>query len=197
MTEGAAVNSEVATISAEDPDQADNGRIVFLLALNPMDAFVIQGNRLLVKTPSALDRTKATTLTIKISAKDAGGLSLTEDFVISVLDANDPPTDLALSAYSFNENVPKGTPVASISAQDKDVGQKHVFEVVSPKDLFEVTGGSQLILKKAMDFEQKSSVKIEIKVTDNGLPPLSTASNFTLRVSRFFRSRRWCPAGVR
>lgn len=177
------MNSKVGDISAADPDASDKGRLTLVLSSNPDDIFLLKDNELLVKTPAAMDRIKNPSLTIQVTAKDPGGLSFSKSFVISVLDANDPPTDLALSVEHFNENVAIGTVVATISSQDKDEGQKHSYEVVNPKDTFGMTGGSHLTIKRKVDFEKEASVGVEIKVTDDGSPPLSAARNFTLKVS--------------
>ena len=72
------------------------------------------------------------------------------------------------------ENSPLGTPVGVLSAVDEDVGQSLSYSM-SGGSSFSVTGNT-VIVSGAVDFETTPSITFEVKVQDNGFPPLSVGN---------------------
>ena len=60
----------------------------------------------------------------------SGGLWSEKAFTISVSDANEQPTDIALSNSSIAENQPAGTIVGSFSSTDPDAGDTGTYALV-------------------------------------------------------------------
>ena len=100
--------------------------------------------------------------------------------------SNSAPTDITLSASAFNENLPSGTQVASLTATDSDNGDSHTFTLASgngtndaDNNYFTIQGAS-LKTSGTFDFETKSSYNIYINVND-GIANYAKA--FTVTVS--------------
>ena len=56
-----------------------------------------------------------TSYTICVKTTDLGGLTFRKQFAISILDSNDPPTNITLSNDSIAENLPVATLVGTIN----------------------------------------------------------------------------------
>src|SRR5262249_5169745 len=78
-----------------------------------------------------------------------------------VLEANNAPTDIALSGTSVAENQPSGTTVGTLSTTDPDSGDSHTYSLVSgPGDTdnasFTIVG-NELKTAASFNFEAQSS----------------------------------------
>ena len=88
-----------------------------------------------------------------------------------------PPTDIALSASSLQENNVPGATIGTLSATDPNPGDTHTFTLVSgagdaDNAAFTITG-TVLSINGNADFENKSAYSIRVRATDNGAPPSS------------------------
>ncbi|MFL2590676.1 MAG: cadherin domain-containing protein, partial [Flavobacteriaceae bacterium] len=99
---------------------------------------------------------------------------------------NYAPTDITLSATAFNENLPSGTHVASLTATDQDNNDTHSFTLASgngtndaDNNYFTIQGAS-LKTSGTFDFETKSSYNIYINTNDGAA---NYAKAFTVTVS--------------
>src|SRR5206468_171920 len=85
---------------------------------------------------------------------------------------NSPPTDLAVSPSSVQENQPIGTTVGTFSTTDPNAGNTFTYTLVSgtgsaDNGSFTINGG---VLKTAavFDYETRSSYSIRVRTTDQG-----------------------------
>ena len=99
---------------------------------------------------------------------------------------NYAPTDITLSATAFNENLPSGTHVASLTATDQDNNDTHTFTLASgngtndaDNNYFTIQGAS-LKTSGTFDFETKSSYNVYINTNDG---TDNYAKAFTLSVN--------------
>jgi len=99
---------------------------------------------------------------------------------------NSAPTDISLSASAFNENLPTGTHIASLTATDSDNGDSHTFTLASgngtndaDNNHFTIQGAS-LKTSGTFDYETKSSYNIYINTNDG---TVNYAKAFTLTVN--------------
>ena len=86
---------------------------------------------------------------------------------------NEAPTALSLSATAFNENIPAGSLVASLSSSDPDTSpQSFSYALVAgagdTDNLAFFVTGNQLHITRSPDYEIKSSYGIRLKTTDQG-----------------------------
>lgn len=97
---------------------------------------------------------------------------------------NLPPTNLALSATSFEENLPAGTLLGTLSTTDPNAVNSHTYTFVtglgSTDNASFTISGNQLKTSSVVDYENQPTFTVRIKTTDAG--GLSFEKNFTLTV---------------
>lgn len=125
------------------------------------------------------------TVNITITATDPDGATVSDDILLTVVNVNDNPTDLTVSALSIDENSTVGTSIGSLSTVDIDAGDSFTYTLVSGtgssnNDLFDISSGS-LITKAAIDFEANPTLSIRLKTTDSG--GASFEKSFTVTVN--------------
>ncbi len=111
--------------------------------------------------------------------------TLDQNFVISIVDRNDPPTEISLSSEDVNENQPKETAVGTLTAADQDAGETHTYTLVSgsggtDNDSF-LIDNNLLKTNEEFDFETKKTYSVRIKVTDKDEEEF--AKSFTINVN--------------
>lgn len=122
---------------------------------------------------------------ITITATDPDGASVTDNIVLTVLNVNDTPTDLSVSALAIAENSATGTMIGSLSSTDVDAGDSFTYTLVAGSgsdnnNLFDISNG-ELVSAGAIDFESAATLSIRLKTTDSG--GASYEKIFTVAVS--------------
>src|ERR671937_476769 len=129
--------------------------------------------------------------TICVRSTDNGGLSFDKQFVISITNVNEPPTDITLSNNSIDENKPSGSLVGNLAETgDPDSGETYTFSVVvngcsgtfNDSSNFQ-TSGSQLQSAVSFNYEATNSYTICVRVNDPGSPNLSFDKQFTITIN--------------
>jgi len=161
----------VGTFSADDEDSSDTQTFTFASGVGDTDnsSFQITGDTL--KTNAAFDFEAKDSYSIRVKSDDGNGGTVEEEFTISVSDANDQPSDIALSNASVDENQPSGTTVGTLSTIDQDSGDTHTYTLVSgtgsdDNGSFQITNGT-LQTNAKFDFETKDSYTVRVQ-TDDG-----------------------------
>jgi hypothetical protein len=169
VPENSPLGTVVGQLTATDPDAGDTHTFE-LVANGGVDnaSFLIEGNQL--KTAAQLDFETKNTYLVHVRATDAGGLSIEQSLVITVIDSNDAPTDVTLAPSAVVEDAALGTLVGLLSADDPDVGDVHTFELVAAADdadnaMF-VIEGNELRTAAPLDFETQSTLQILVRATD-------------------------------
>ena len=97
--------------------------------------------------------------------------SVTQEWMITVLEENLIPTELELSSYSIDEYNELGDVVGTLSTTDPNDADTHTYSLVSgagDTDNASFTiSGNELLAAEAFDFESQSSYAIRIQ-TDDG-----------------------------
>tara|TARA_Y100001968_G_scaffold36907_1_gene28321 strand:+ start:3828 stop:7028 length:3201 start_codon:yes stop_codon:yes gene_type:complete len=105
---------------------------------------------------------------------ESGFLDLYEAITIAkTYEANIAPTNWQLSQTKFDENIPAGSIIATLSAVDENQSDTHTFTLVdgyieSSDNKFFTIDGNQLKIISSPDYETKSSYSIVLKTTDQG-----------------------------
>ncbi|MFZ9520009.1 MAG: cadherin domain-containing protein [Silvanigrellaceae bacterium] len=163
ITENNAVNAAVATISTTDPDASST----FTYAVSGTDAssFTISGNSLLAAVSFNFEA--KSTYNITLTTTDQGTLQFSKGFTITVVNANDAPTSIALSAASISENNALNAFVGTISGVDPDAVDTMTFSISGGTDAasFNVSG-TNLRASSVFDFETKNSYSVTLRATD-------------------------------
>lgn len=155
--------SLVGVLTTTDTDLNDSH--TYSITGSDAEFFQIVGNELL--TTQKLNFEDRSGFDITIQSADAGGLNIQKDYTIDVLNVNDAPRELSLSASSINEEVVKGIKIANLSVLDDDEGDQHKYTLSGPDaSSFQIVL-NELRTGKKFNFEEKSSYNISITVTDS------------------------------
>ena len=109
---------------------------------------------------------------VELVVTDDGGLSDVQSFTITVINVNDPPTNITLSNNTVNENEPMDTLVGTLGTEDPDIGSSFTYSLVTGSgdtgnEFFEIVG-NQLQTAENLNFEIQSIFIVRIRSTDNG-----------------------------
>ena len=102
---------------------------------------------------------------LTITTDDGNGGTFSKDFTLTVVDLNEPPTNITLTNDTIDENEAAGTTIGTLSNNDPDAGDTHFYSLTPPNDTFRIDGD---ILKtsRILDFETKNSYTLSITADD-------------------------------
>ena len=97
-------------------------------------------------------------------------MTLDKEITVYVADINESPENVLLSTFAFNENIVRGSAIATLSTSDPDSGETHSYALVSGEgdadnSAFTIDG-DQLKIIGLPDFETKSSYSIRLETKD-------------------------------
>nr|XP_046180966.1 protocadherin alpha-3-like [Oncorhynchus gorbuscha] len=188
IAESTLPGAKFSLLEASDGDVGKN--TVSTYKLSPNEYFSLDIHRgesvsaeLVLQT--ALDREKQPVIQLTLTAIDGGNppRSGTTEIKINVLDNNDNRPIFSSSLYKTRvfENVPIGTTVIHVNANDIDEGtnseivyslrtkgQDHILE------RFQIDSKTGTItVKDAVDFEESPAFEIHVQASDRGQPPMA------------------------
>ena len=185
FTENIAAGTAVATLSNTDPDSGDSFTYALVAGTGDDDnaAFSIESNQLKIK--ESPDFEIKSSYSIRVQTKDSGGLTFEKAFTLNVNDLNEVPTDLLVSASTFDENISAGSVVANLSSTDEDSGDTHTYSLVSgsgdtDNSAFTIDG-NQLKINTSPDYESQSTYSIRLQTKDSA--GLTFEKSFTFNVN--------------
>ena len=146
------------------------------------EVFFINKSSLVVAWAERLNFESRDLWTLKVRSTDPFGESVTSSVEIRLLDMNENPSGILLSADAFLEHAPVGTVVGSLSARDPDLYDNHTFALVSdPSGVFSVEGKTLKIFAD-VDFETttRNPLTILLRTTDRAGLSFEQALNITL-----------------
>ncbi|MGR3278198.1 putative Ig domain-containing protein [Acaryochloris marina NIES-2412] len=168
VAEQQSTGTVIGQLTSLDPDGGDIH--TYELVDNAQGRFQIVGDQLQVADGTLIDFETATEYNLTVRSTDAGGLSHTQAFTITVTDINEAPTEITLSPNAILENSPDNSLIGSLSTDDPDQGDTHTYELVSgtgdtDNAAFTLTD-DQLYLQSSPDFETQSSYSLRVRSTD-------------------------------
>lgn len=106
-------------------------------------------------------------ITVKVITSDGTG-SVSDEFVITVVNTNDAPTAITLSASSVTEHAGAGTLVGVISVEDPDVGDTAALSLLDSAGGRFALSGNQLVVARSavLDYEKETSHTVTVRATD-------------------------------
>ena len=120
-----------------------------------------------------------------VSETIEGDNEVSRIFTVSIA-ANNPPSDIALSNSSLQENQPSGANVGTFSTSDSDSGDSHSYTLVSGAGSADnasfTISGSSLQASSSFNYETQSNFTVRIRSTDNGSPSEFFEEAFTVTV---------------
>ena len=119
-------------------------------------------------------------LEVKVIASD-GTLTTNDTFTLTVVNTNDSPTALTLSASAVDENV-SGGEVGDLATTDVDVGDTHTYTLTgADADSFEVVDGKLKFKSTQLpNFEVKSTYALTVTSTDAAGSSLAQSFSITI-----------------
>ena len=174
-----AASAVIGTLTASDVDSGDTHSYTV-----SDSRFEVVGNQLKLKDGVSLDFEAEHDVNITVTAEDAGGLTYSESFTLTVNDVNEAPTAVALT------NTVTSTPenggaikVADIGITDDALGTNVLSLSGTDASAFYISGNA-LYFAGGADFETKSAYNVTVNVNDasvGGTPDAST--NFSLSIT--------------
>ena len=146
------------------------------------EVFFINKSSLMVAWAEQLNFESRDVWTLKVRSTDPFGKSVTSFVEIRLLDVNENPNGILLSAAAFLEHAPLGTVVGSLSARDPDLHDNHTFSLVSsPSGVFSVEGKTIKIFAD-VDFEttMRNPLTVVLRTTDRAGLSFEQAVNITV-----------------
>ncbi len=174
----------IGTLSTSDEDAGSTFSYSLVsVTQTPDNAFFqIAGN--VLKTNAEFVYTLAKhSYAIRVRSTDQGGQLVELDLTITILDVNENPTDIALSAISVLENQPSGTVVGNLSTTDPDVENTFKYTLDSggvDNSYFQIVGNG-LQTAASFNYETRHSYSVMVRSTDQG--GLFLSKNFTITVT--------------
>ena len=188
IAEASPIGTLVGTFSALDPDLGDLLTFSFADGNGDTDnlRFSLSGADL--KIAEIPDFEAKASYSLRIRAKDSGnpGLFVEAVFAIRVIDVDETPGDIVLSAASINENNSLGTEIGSFTLNDPATTEPGVFALVAGEGSGDnesfTLNGNRLILNEVANFEGKESYSIRLQCTDQSTPPRIAEEVFLIAI---------------
>jgi YVTN family beta-propeller protein len=162
----------VGTFSTTDPDAGDTFTYTLVPGTGATDnaSFAISAGAL--QTAAVFDFELRSTYSVRVRSTDEGGLSTEKAFTITVTDANDAPTAIALSSHIVDEGRAAGTVAGTLSTTDVDPGDTFTYTLVDdaghPDNVLFGIDGNQLVTAATLDFSVQSVFRVLVRSTDLG-----------------------------
>ncbi|XP_050819093.1 protocadherin gamma-A8-like [Gopherus flavomarginatus] len=192
VLENMPAGSTMVTVTATDLDEGINQEVKYSIrkiANKASQIFHLDSRTGELIVVGNVDFEEAALYEIEVQAHDGGGLLDRCKIVIVVNDVNDNAPELTITSVlnSIPEDSPPGTVIALLNVQDLDSGEngKVTCSVASnlPFQLRKsLDNYYSLVTDRALDREQVAAYNITVTATDNGTPPLATATTIPLQI---------------
>uniref|UniRef100_A0A670IMJ8 Cadherin domain-containing protein n=1 Tax=Podarcis muralis TaxID=64176 RepID=A0A670IMJ8_PODMU len=183
--------AHIFTVSASDPDVAENSLISYWLdeKLWPLSSYISvhsESGKLYALQP--LDYEEVKLLEFQVRAKDAGLPSLSA-LVVPIGDVNDNAPAFPQPSYTVfvKENNPPGAHIFTVSASDSDVAENALVSYWLDDKLWPLSSyisvhseSGKLYALQPLDYEEVKLLEFQVRAKDAGLPSL--CGNVTVQV---------------
>ncbi len=176
VEENADAGITIGGFSTIDPDQKGAGKFQYSLVVGAGSddnaSFQLVGAQL--NTATVFDFEVRNAYSIRVRSTDKDGLYIEKIFSIQVVNVNEAPTFLNLSATSITENNLVNAVIGTFSSNDPDEGDTFTYSLVTgtgdtDNAAFAISG-TLLQANTTFDFETQNSYSIRVRTTDqNGL----------------------------
>ncbi|MCP9901258.1 PQQ-binding-like beta-propeller repeat protein, partial [Cyanobium sp. Cruz CV13-4-11] len=175
VNENVAANSVIGSFSSTDQDAGNTFTYSLVAGTGATDngAFNILGTQLRITASPNFEAKNS--YSIRVRSTDQSGAFVEKVLPISILNVNESPTNISLSASSISENVAAGSLVGTLASTDPDsplTPQSFGYRLVAgtgdtDNAAFEIQE-NELRLRSVPDFELKSSYTIRVQTRDQG-----------------------------
>ena len=179
IPENSPINTTIGTFTTTDPNPGNT--FTYTLVGGSGDSgnssFNISGNTL--RSSVIFNYEAAHSYSIRVRSTDNTGQYFEKLFTISIIDVNEAPTNITLSASTIAENSPVNTTIGTFSTTDPD-GGTFTYSLLAGGGNFNISGNS-LRNSVVFDYETTSFYIIHVRVTDDG--GLTFEKTFTITVT--------------
>nr|XP_031829505.1 cadherin-99C isoform X4 [Nomia melanderi]XP_031829506.1 cadherin-99C isoform X4 [Nomia melanderi]XP_031829507.1 cadherin-99C isoform X4 [Nomia melanderi]XP_031829508.1 cadherin-99C isoform X4 [Nomia melanderi]XP_031829509.1 cadherin-99C isoform X4 [Nomia melanderi]XP_031829510.1 cadherin-99C isoform X4 [Nomia melanderi] len=183
VSEGASINSTVATITAVDPE---NDPVSYsIVSGNDLRQFAIGDKSGVITVKRNLDREDLTRYQLLIKAEDSGGLFSSATVNIKVTDINDKNPEFVDLPYEFTVKEGEARKlIGRVHAEDADEGINAEITYFAPDDIpFTVDPETGDILTKiVLDYEQNDEYKFVVTARDGAPDSRLATATVTVKV---------------
>uniref|UniRef100_A0A3B5QW62 FAT atypical cadherin 3 n=1 Tax=Xiphophorus maculatus TaxID=8083 RepID=A0A3B5QW62_XIPMA len=193
VSENADLGMEVIAITAFDRDIGQNGQFSFRM-LTSVPQFGIDSETGSVFVASQLDREAHPVFILKVEVRDKAerGTQRSSVTTLSIIveDINDCSPAFIPSSYITRvpEDLPPGTVITWVQAQDPDVGpggQVRYSLINDFNGTFEISAMTGMLrINKELDFETKQFFNLTVVAEDRGIPSLRSVTFVEIEVRK-------------
>lgn len=195
--------SFVTRFNATDKDKGLNGKVTYSLVTDTKD-FSIDRETGILSISAPLDREKQDLYELRIRATDGGERALTDGefhslssealLQIKIDDFNDNAPQFHLTDYNVRvrEDIPIGTVVVTVTANDLDIGNNGEILYTFAADSSTVSDAEayfkidkqtgSIRTAKQLDFEERQIHSLIISAIDKGIPTMSSSATLIVEV---------------
>lgn len=192
LTENSPPGTTVLRVMARDVDLGKNAEFNYAVAAESAASFSVSADGFIVARRS-FDREEFSAFSFTVSAVDGGSPSLTGSarIVVNIIDLNDEPAIFRQPRYSFSvgENLPEGTPVGAVWAEDRDTPpNNHVCYAIVPVALpglgfFTIDADTGVVATaRALDREEEPVHDLLVLAYDRDRPEFSSTARVSVQV---------------
>jgi VCBS repeat-containing protein len=175
ISELAAVNTVVGTVSFSDPDiqTPANVNLRFSLSGTGYEKFAISNSGVITYAGGSIDyetQPHAYNLTVTVRDQGGAGLPASAAVTINIAGVNEPITSVwADRTLNFNENIAAGTGLAWFGAADPE-GAAVAYSLINNDSGRFAVGSNGLLMVGgvALDYEAGATRSIQVRATDSG-----------------------------
>ena len=142
------------------------------------DKFEVVDGQLKLKDGVSANYEEKNIYSVLVTATDTGGLSVSQNFSVTINDINEAPSDIGVSRLSLKDNSDAAV-VGTLSTVDEDGNESHSYTVND--DRFEVVDGV-LKLKSGITIDSLTEPRVTVIVTTTDKGGLTYQEEFTLSV---------------
>ena len=185
IVENAAAGTQVGTLTSDASAGASPFTYSLVAGTGSTDngSFSIVGNSL--RSAAVFNFEAKSTYSIRIRSTSSNSIVTERTLTIAVINVNEAPTAINLSANSVAENQSAGTTIGTLSTTDPDAGNTHTYSLVtgtgSTDNASFTLVGNALRSAATFNFETKSSYSIRVRSTDQS--GLTFEQVFTISVT--------------
>ena len=172
--EGALVGDLIAAID----DINATHEYSYSLSGEDADKFEIADGKLKLKDGVSANYEEKNTYNVLVTATDTGGLSVSQNFSVTINDINEAPTDIGVSRLSLKDNSDAAV-VGTLNTLDEDGNESHSYTVNDNR--FEVVDGV-LKLKSGITIDSLTEPRLTVIVTTTDKGGLTYQEEFALKV---------------
>ncbi len=170
INENEPADTEVGLFTTDDDDSGSGHTYNLVSGAGSTDnsSFRIVDNVLLTAAPLNFEVRRMRS--IRVRSTDELQSSFEMVFDIEVMDQNDAPDDIFLSANGILGNVPADTVVGTLFANDEDLNDSHTYALVAGEGdqnnaHFKIVG-EELVTDRAVDFGSNSAFEVRLQAID-------------------------------